>query len=71
MKINKSALFSLIAIMFSLGLMNIASHADKMPETLVNILGLLSGIGAGLCIFFAIRSACIMSKEKKERNDEK
>ena len=71
MKISKSVIFSFIAMMFSLALTNFSSRSDWMPDVFVNIFGFLSGACAGLCIFFAIRSACIMSKEKKERNDEK
>ena len=71
MKISKSVIFSFIAMMFSLALANFASRTDKMPDVFVNIFVFLSGVCAGLCILFAIRSACIMSKEKKERNDTK
>ena len=71
MKANKSVIFSLLTIICSLVLMNLASHADKIPDPFIHVFGIISLIASGLCIFFSVRSACGPKEENKERNDVK
>lgn len=71
MKANKSIIFALLTIICSLVLMNLANVSDKVPDSFIHVFGIISLIGAGLCIFFTVRSACTLKEENKERNDTK
>ncbi len=71
MKTNKSIIFGVLTIICSLVLMNLASHADKIPDSFIRIFGIISLIGAVLCIFFSVRSAFALKEENEGKEDVK